>query len=304
MSKNKIVVKKRVAEDIVCWKIDCEEVAPNTAIESDKGISLLVFVDGKMAISTKGSFTVYSLFNPSKEKKCFFGNKKYDNCSIYAIDQSSEFISEWGLGGANAIPCKDKENEIAVDCNAVAYGNFSYKVEDFYSFHSYIISKGKSVITREDMREILRSNVTSIIKEYLTRELSLRGVIGCQSRIAEYAEEIMDLINARMIRQGLTVYDFNILSIDFEPRYKDKRNSINDAKIAVNYTKVANTAARDDISVDAEKTSKVIVPLVRAINDVERKNKNESEKTICPRCGEKNDASSNYCRKCGEKTKK
>lgn len=306
MGAAKIEIKKRNFEELVCWKICGEDIAPNTVLESENGITLLVNADGKSKVCMKNSTTVFGLFNPGKTTKLIGGSKPYESCEICAIDQTSEFDAEWGLGGVNAIPCQDKE--YGVDCSAVAYGNYYYKVDDFFNFYNSVPFGNNGELTKGDIREFLRSETTGIIKNYLASELMKKGVKTCQANISLYSAEIMEEINKHLESKGITVYNFVILKLDYEPRYKAQRAAINDTKMFVNLKKVANDGSRDDISVESEKTSKVIVPLVRAVNDIEHKNKEKTdsgnEYVFCSRCGEKNNKPSNFCYKCGEKLNK
>ncbi|NCA92881.1 zinc-ribbon domain-containing protein [bacterium] len=308
MGKGKLEIKKRSSEEIVCWHVEGEEITPNTVLESGAGITLLVKAEGKTKVCMKNSTTVYALFNPGKETKLLGGNKPYGDCQIYAIDQTSEFCAEWGLAGADAIPCTD--SEYGVDCTAVAFGKYFYKIDNFYNFTNALSCENSGKITRDDVREFLRAETSGVIKGYLSGELAAKGVKACHASISRYAEELTEEINRKLENKGITVYSFVILQLDYDARYKAQRGAINDTKMFVNLKKTANDGSRDDIEVEALKASNVVIPVVRAINDVEKNKKldgnvNTDEGFVfCSRCGEKNSKKSNYCQKCGEKLHK
>ena len=116
----KLVIKKRTSEELACWKVKCDGVYPNTVVEADAGLTILVNADGQNKLTTQRSFTLNSLYNPGHNTKLIGGKKPYATCEIYAIDISTEFKSEWGLAGPSALPCYDAEFEI--EAKAVCFG--------------------------------------------------------------------------------------------------------------------------------------------------------------------------------------
>ncbi len=83
-------IKKRQNEEVACWLEPVKELTPNTVITLEKGLTALVKVDGVTKILMKEKATVYSLLNPGKTTKTFFGNRPYADSEICVIDQSSE----------------------------------------------------------------------------------------------------------------------------------------------------------------------------------------------------------------------
>lgn len=250
---------------------------------------------------------VNSLMNPGKGNKLFGGNKPYDNVEIYAVDQSSEFFAEWGLAGNMAIPAYDHEND--VHCNVVAFGEYFYKIENFVNFIGSFPFNDDGIITRDDIREFLRAETAGVVKSFFTSKLNQFGLRACQSRLEEYAEDIKDTINKKLDAKGMTVYNFVVLKLSYDPKHEAVIGAIDHAKLDVKVKQITNVGHRDDISV-ARDAADIDIALIKAHGDANRPQvpaQSGSSRAIegghtivCPRCGEKN-TNSNYCCKCGEK---
>ena len=298
----KLVVKKRAAEEMACWKVSAEGVCPNTIVEMDRGLTLLLTIDGKNLMTAKNSFVVNSLLNPGKSAKLFGGKKPYASCEIYAIDISSEFKSEWGLAGPTAIPCYDAEFE--VEAKAVCFGEYYYNIDDFYAFTSALSLGEKNEISRNDVREFLRAQTAAVAKSFLTSKIAGKDIKECQGKLSEYSSDILDQLNKNFDSKGITVHSFIVASLDFEPAHKVYREKLKETKIGVKIKSVENEGRRDDISVDKEK-SEIDIGIIKAINGTDGEaSKSSGKKTRCPRCGEENESGVNYCSRCGEKLTK
>ena len=302
---NTIKIGKRSTEEVACWRVKTDTLTPNTEIIiGDDGVTALVTIDGVTRVCTKGKTTVYSMFNPGKQKKLIGGNKNYAEYDVLAIDQSSEFMAEWGLAGSNLISGKDFELDIP--CEFVAVGQYRYKIENFVGFARAFALEG-GVLTRDDIRESLRTETTAIIKNYLSAKLLAFKFEDCLANLEKYSAAILEEINARLANKGLTVYGFTISRIDYTEQHKIKRQQLHNVKASNAVNKAINEGRRDDISVEEMEAKRVVIPLIHAKNGSypEKKQEAEDHKTeeriiTCPRCGERN-VNNNYCHKCGEK---
>ena len=297
----KLEIRRRSNEEIACWKVDCKGVAPNTEIALDSGIVALVRVDEVTKTMSNGKATVFSLYNPGKKTKLIGGKKAYENCEITAIDMATELSAEWGLGGRMAIPCRD--DELGVECEAVAFGEYYYMVDDFYAFVNSLPLDGNNELTRDEIREILRNQTSGIVKGYLSGKLMSKDLKICQGEIFDYAEDLKKQLNKTLASKGLSVKTFTIERLDYTPEHKAARGALNNTKIGVKINSVANTGRLDDIKVtDAE--ADIAVKLMNAQANANRAaNQNHVNNAIsvaCPRCGQLN-TNTNYCEKCGEK---
>ncbi len=302
----KITIKKR--DNIACWKVPCEGAYPNTVIETDDGVTLVIYVDNDRKITSKRSVTLNSLVNPGKDNKLIGGKKPYKSCEIYAIDMGTEFKSEWGFAGPSAVNCYDPD--LDVEAKAVCFGEYFYVIDDFFSFVRALPMGDKEELTKNDVREFLRSVTTGIARTYIASKLAGRSVNDCQSFMSQYAEDIKENLNKQFDSKGITVNSFVISSLDYEPAHKVNREALKGAKIGVKIKGIVNEGRRDDISV-AKEASEIGVGIIKAMKDNEkddgnsRSNKEKKEtKVFCSRCGESNNSDSNYCKKCGEKLRK
>lgn len=300
---HQIEIKKRSNEGVVCWRVNADKLTPNTEIIPDKGLTVFVTVDGETKMMLGRSYIVNALFHPGKGKKMVGGNKSFDKFEIYALDQASEFEAEWGIGGATAIPCRDFELDI--DCTAVAFGKYRYKIESFANFkNSLNFASGE--ITEDDVREFLRTVTTEIIRGRLAaglvgRPLEKFDLAGCQ------AATLSD-INKRLSAHGLTVSAFSIENLSYDRAHALLRAQLNGAKAGVAIGKVVNEGRRDDIDVEAKRVNEVVVPTMNAQGNLNR-SVNEPAKAytptrgviICPRCHTENEGDAIHCKKCGEK---
>ena len=295
----KLTVKKR--DNIVCWKVDAEGACPNTLIDIDAGITLLIKADGKSNVCAKSGITLHSLFNPGKTSKLFGGKKAYGSCDIYAVNTTSDFKCEWALAAGKAMNCKDPEFDC--EAKAIARGTYMHRIKDYFRFVSNFSFEARVDITRENAREYFRTEAENVISPYLAPKVMANGVEGVQSHIGEYTEDIKYHLNRHLAERGVEVISFAVDAIDYEPAHKIHREELKKAKIGVTIKGVVNDGRRDDISVDKE-ASEIEIGLIKAMNGGGNAKKSEGDakpQIICPRCGELNNAGVNYCSRCGEK---
>ncbi len=252
---NTVEIKKRSSEELACWRVEVsEELTPNTTIDNSANLTLLVKLNGASYFCGKPSFTLYSLEAPGKKTKLIGGNKPYKTAEIIAIDQSSEFSAEWGIAGPNAIPSHDIEND--VDCKVVAFGQYFYKIENYYSFFGTLPFDSRGRISRDSIREFLRGETTGIIKSYLATVLAGMDLRDCQSRLTAYNDDIKREINKHLEVKGLTVYNFVIDRLSYDNHHGGIRSAMDEAKMGVKYQKILNEGKKavnegklDDLSV-------------------------------------------------------
>ncbi len=301
----KITIKKRT--NIACWKVPCDGACPNTVIESDDGLTLIVYVENDRKITSKHSVTLNSLVNPGKQNKLIGGWKPYTSCEIYAIDMGTEFKSEWGFAGPAAINCFDPDLE--VEAKAVCFGEYCYVIDDFFSFIRALPMGDKDEFSKNDVREFLRSITAGTARGYVSAKIAGKDLNACQAHVGEYAEDIKYELNKQFDSKGVTVNSFTI-NLDYEPSHKVAREALKGAKVDVKIKGIVNEGRRDDISV-AKAASEVDIGIIKAVkggdssksSDHHKEEKNKG-KIFCSRCGEPNNTDSNYCKKCGEKLKK
>lgn len=299
-----IEINKRSSEEIACWKLDPMEVTPNTTITVQQGVTAVIKINGVTKLLVGGSTLVNSLLNPGKGAKLFGGNKPYESVEIFAVDQSTEFFAEWGLAGNMAVPCYDEEND--VHANAVAFGEYRYRIDNFVNFIGSMTFDKDNSITRSEIREFLRATSAGVIKSYLSAALAENSIRECQANVGEISADIKDAINKVLDSKGLTVYDFVILKISYDKNHEAVIGKIDNAKIGVKVKKIENDGSLDDVKV-AKAASEVDIGIINALNNKPQQPKvvaaSEVRVVYCSRCGEKNEGG-NYCSKCGEKLHK
>ena len=301
----KISIKKRT--NIACWKINCDGACPNTVIESEEGITLVVYVENERKITYKRSVTLNGLVNPGKDTKLIGGWKPYTSCEIYAIDMGTEFVSECGFAGADAISCHDPE--LDVEAKVVCFGEYSYVIDDFFSFIRALPMGDKEEFSKNNVRDFLRSITAGTARSYISSKIAGRDFTSCQALIGEFEEDIKEQLNKSFDSKGITVNSIR-LTIDYEPAHKAAREALKGAKVGVKIKGVVNDGRRDDISV-AKAASEVDIGIIKAVKGGDNHDKKEHHKeekngvkVFCSRCGEPNNSDSNYCKKCGEKLRK
>lgn len=305
--ENRIEIKKRSAEGVVVWRIDGQNVTPNTVIAPERGITVLVTVDGESQTTSK-ECVANSLVNPGKGKKLLGGNKPYERCEIYAFDQSSEFEAEWGLGGPTAIACRDVE--IGVDCTAVAFGTYRYKIESFIAFKNAIPLDKSGVVTRNTVREFLRNETTDIIRAYLAAKIAGKDLRDCGKFFGTYQEELMEALNEKLNAKGINVYSFGISRLAFGPEHEALLKAANKVKGGNYLNHLMNEGESENIDLEAKRAHDVTIPLMNAQNGIRQGNNSDrgerssGSKCICPRCNTINEAGAIYCSRCGEKLHK
>lgn len=312
MSKNLLEINGR-GDEIVSWRVDTEDVTPNTTLAPGKGIMLLVKVDGVNKTKSGTPITMYGLFHPGKNNKLIGGNKPYEKCEIVAIDQSKEFSAEWGLGGADAISCNDPL--LGIPSELVAFGKYYYKIENYYDFvNAFNVENG--VLTRSKVREVLRDKTSNLFKGVLAPELA-DGIEKAYARLKDINKRLTKELNNLLNSMGLTVETVMVQRIDFSPEFKLIHTEFNYTIIDNRLKAIRNEGKRDDISVDASFVDSVAVPLIDAQNGTvnqprqyradrdsrsDRADRDGKDDFIyCSKCGAKLHAGDRFCKKCGNR---
>lgn len=305
----RIEIKKRSSEGVVVWRVEAADVTPNTVIAPERGITLVITADGTTKVLARENL-MNSLFNPGKKKKLIGGNKPYKHCEIYAVDQSSSFEAEWGLGGPTAIPCCD--SEIGVDCTAVAFGTYTYTIGDSLGFRTAMQLDKHGVITREEIREFLRSETTGLIRAHISAQI---GGKDWKSWPTDYTDMLAILkkeINKQLDSKGLEVTNVSIMKLSYDAKQQAVRERVGAVKAEVYIKKIENSGKRDDVDVATGYVSGVVVPIINAEKGIApgagtaKKNdaskSDDAPKTIrCPRCDTENPVGAIYCSRCSQR---
>ena len=138
-----------------------------------------------------------------------------------------------------------------------------------------------------------------------------KDIRSCQAKLADYCEDLKEKINRKLYTKGVTVYNFVISKLSYEPQHEAKRKALGDAKINVAINHVGNAGKLDDLDV-VRKAADIDIDYIKANKapgePVEprapRGPVNSGEYVFCSRCGERNVKGTNYCGKCGEKLNK
>lgn len=299
---NVIEIKNRSNEEIECWKVDVK-LTPNTVIETDGKVTVLVKVDGEKRVSMKPSTTVYGLFNPGKTNKMFGGNKEYEKSEMYVVDQSSNYVAEWALVEPNALVTIDPDFD--VEAKVFATGTYCYKIDNFFAFVSALPFDENGEVSRDAVREYLRKENVGVIKKVLGPILMRSNLNDCLASIDMHIETIKEEINKQMIAKGIEVSSFTVNQIKYTKEHEKYREELKKAKVDNVIGAVKNDGRRDDISVDKEQALVDNIRRSGVVKEGDKPKEKEEEKAwiVCPRCGEKNQGV-NYCGKCGEKLTK
>ena len=319
----RIIINKK--SGVVCWKLDCKGAYPNTEVVLEKGLTVLAKINGESKLLAKEKAFLNSLVNPGKGAKLIGGKKPYESCEMFVFDQTTEFSSEWGLAGENALACKDYDfgeeigegKRAGIDCSAVATGSFYYKIENFFSFSNAMTFNSLGEISRDDVREELRAEICAVAKAYLAKELITKGVAGCQEKLPQLAEEIKREISQIFAQKGIVVDNLIIDQIEYSREHLAVRKELSDRYVDERIIGVGNKLAKDRIDLEAKRVSEVITTMMDAQSRqfaaeqgvlseksiVKDTKQIEEKKKYCTKCGEKLDLDVNFCPKCGEKLK-
>ena len=292
----KLIIKKR--KEIAAWKVDASEVCPNTLLVVDEGLVVFVKVDGEFKYTSKSGITVHSLFNPTKSTKLFGGKKPYTECEVTVIDTETSFNSEWGFGGPNAITCKDKE--VGIRAKVRAFGTFTYKIEDYFGFARSLNFEEKDTVSREELRDELRSGCVTVVRAVLASKLANETPDECQSHMVAYREEIRKALDKALVSRGLAVNDFEIGSLQYSSEHEAKLDAIDDAKFDNVLGAIKNEGRRDDLTVKKQEAD-IDISLINANKGSADASDANNAKIYCQRCGEANVATARFCSKCGNK---
>lgn len=313
MSTNTIEIKKRTSEEITCWKVDAAELTPNTVIAVDQGITAVVKIDGQSKLLIGRSSTAHGLLNPGKTTKLIGGNKPYERAEIYAVDHSSEFKAEWGLGGPNAIPTIDPDYN--VNASAVVFGEYYYKIESYINFVNAFTFDEEGAITRNDIREYLRNEIAGIAKTFFTAKLGQFGMRACQAKLSDFAEDLKENVNKHLLAKGITVYNFTVLKFSYDPKHladiakldgKRMTNAAQDLDNANQMGQLNVVSAAADIQNKANLSMGHAIGMANghlkpdgASSYPAKKAKQPAEKVVfCAKCGKKN-TDAKFCSGCG-----
>lgn len=304
----KLEIKKR--EGILAWSVNAEGLTPNTILSFATGLVVFVKINGESKYTSKSGVTVRELFNPGKNcflTKLFTGNKPYESPEVIVIDTDTQFDSEWGFSG---LSCRDKE--IGIRAKARSYGIFSYKIEDYLTFVSSLnFDETKDHLKRETLRDELRASCVSVVQAFLSEKIAAEGLEECQAHRGTYKEAIRKNLDKLFMVRGITVYNFEIMDLQYAADHEAKLDAIDNIKLENAKGALKNEGRRDDLTVEREEVD-IGIGVIKAIKGTDKdsdkksggEKKHEEKKIFCSRCGEANPSSASFCFKCGEKLHK
>ena len=331
---NTITIRKKGVE-VAAWRFNALDATPATKIDVDDGLVALVNIEnaGAKLLFGPRSVTLYSILNPGKDAPFFGKNKVYDSVEIVVIDQSGKFNAEWGFGGVNGVTYYDDRVDIERECKLSGFGNYFYKVEEYYNFMSMADFDENGIVSRESIREFLRDEASGIIKSYITSALAKVSLEQFNMELTTHSEAVKNMINEKLRPNGIDVYNFVIGKLGYPPEHQaivDKLNAAKDdmrakqrelevATIDTEITKKKNEGALSDVAVEeaiheigrkdmtteGDVKTKIIHGYPKAEKPVKEKEEPKKEapkkKTIeCRRCRTENDADAVHCKKCGD----
>ncbi len=330
-----VVEWEEFREDMIFWKWSNREIKKGSKLIIRPGQDAIFLYNGKIEgiFTDEGDYNIESEIIPflSTLKGFKFGFNSGMRVEVLFVN-TKEFTVKWGTKNAINIPTPGMPGGMPIRAN----GTFQFKVSDYIALIDKIAGVRQSYLVED-----VRIRITSILDQLLMKWISREGkdMFNLQANSFEIAKGIREDLDMQIMKDGLTITGFNIMSFSYPKEIQDKINqnaSVGMVGDLQRYQQVTMTDGMASGKMSGGGAASDMAGMMMGMNIAKEMLKNmegssgsgnngggnapapqapakqaaqndQSEKpasgnrpNFCPNCGEKNKGS-NFCPNCGHK---
>ncbi len=294
-------------DDMIFWKWPNKEIKKGSRLIIRPGQDAIFLRDGKIegVFKDEGDYDVESQIIPflSSLKGFKFGFKTGMRAEVLFVN-TKEFTIKWGTQNPINIPVEGLAGGMPIRAN----GSLNFKVADYISLIDKVAGIKSSYLV-EDVQIRIRSVLDQLLMKWISKEG--KDMFNLQANSFEIGRGIMEDLDMELLKLGLGVTGFNIMSFNYP---EEIQNMINKT---ASHSMVGDLGKYQQISVtDAMAEGKtgggtasdmagmmmgmnIAKEMMENMKDGDSK-KGSAKVNFCPNCGEKT-GEGNFCSNCGQK---
>jgi membrane protease subunit (stomatin/prohibitin family) len=318
-----VVEWQEFRDDMIFYKWSNREIKKGSRLIIRPGQDAVFFNNGRIegVFCDEGDYDIESQIIPflSTLKGFKFGFNSGMRVEVLFVN-TKEFIVKWGTKNAINIPALGFPGGMPIRAN----GTFTFKVNDYVALIDQIAG-----VKERYLVEDVKIRITSILDQLLMKWISREGkdMFNLQSNSFEIAKGIQEDLDMEMIKSGLTITGFTVMSFSYPKEIQDmitKNASHGMVSNADRYQQISLTDGMASGKMSGGGAASDMAGMMMGMkfaekmmkqtdSDAERETssqntpppsqKNEDGKkrpNFCPNCGTKT-SGGNFCSNCGQK---
>lgn len=300
-------------DDMVFWKWSNREIKKGSKLIIKPGQDAIFLYNGKIEgiFKDSGEYDIESQIIPflSSLKGFKFGFNSGMRAEVLFVN-TKEFLIKWGTKSPINIQAPNMPGGIPIRAN----GTCTVKVNDYVTLIDKIAG-----VKQQYCVDDIKLRITSVIDQLLMKWITKEGkdMFNLQTNAFEIASGIKDDIDMQVIRDGMTVTGFQVISFNYPSEIQDMINknaaqsmvgdigryqqiSMTDAMASGNLKAGSAVGDMAGMMMGMKMANQMMEQSTQSSNTVQPRTSNANIPNFCPNCGQKT-TGSNFCPNCGQK---
>ncbi|MEH7343158.1 SPFH domain-containing protein [Bacillus sp. JJ1532] len=215
-----VVEWQEFRDDMIFYKWSNREIKKGSKLIIRPGQDAIFFNNGKIegVFRDEGEYDIESQIIPflSTLKGFRFGFNSGMRVEVLFVN-TKEFIEKWGTKNAINIPTLGLPGGMPIRAN----GTFHFKVNDYVALIDQIAGVREQYVVED-----VKIRITSILDQLLMKWISREGkdMFNLQSNSFEISKGIQEDLDMQMIKSGITITGFNVMSFSYPKEIQDMIN--------------------------------------------------------------------------------
>lgn len=306
-----VVEWEEFRDDMIFWKWSNREIKKGSKLIIQRGQDAIFIYNGRVEgiFTEEGEYNIESEIIPflSTLKGLKFGFNSGMRVEVLFVN-TKEFTVKWGTKNPINIPTLGMPGGIPIRAN----GTFQFKVDDYMTLIDKVAGVKQSYLV-EDVKIRIMSILDQLLMKWITKEG--KDMFNLQANAYEIAKGIREDLDMEVMKDGLTITGFNIMSFSYPKEIQkmiNKNASVGMVGDLEKYKQVSIIEGMSNGKSQGAGTASEMAGMVMGMKFAKEMLKEDEPKTtpqstgpskkpnFCPNCGEKNQGA-NFCPNCGYK---
>jgi membrane protease subunit (stomatin/prohibitin family) len=217
-----VVEWQEFRDDMIFYKWKNDEIKKGSRLIIRPGQDVIFLKNGKIEgiFHDEGDYDIESQIIPflSTLKGFKFGFNSGMRVEVLFVN-TKEFVVKWGTPNVINIPAQGFPGGMPVRAN----GTFTFKVKDYVAFIDQIAGVRDQFLV-EDVRIRISAVLDQLLMKWITREG--RDMFNLQANAAEIGRGIREDLDMEMMKSGITITGFTVMSFNYPKEVQDMINKI------------------------------------------------------------------------------
>ena len=217
-----VVEWQEFRDDMIFWKWKNDEIKKGSRLIIRPGQDAIFLNNGKIEgiFRDEGDYDIESQIIPflSTLKGFKFGFNSGMRVEVLFVS-TKEFVVKWGTPNVINIPAAGFPGGMPVR----AHGTYTFKVSDYVTFIDQIAGVRDQYLV-EDVRIRISAVLDQLLMKWITREG--KDMFNLQANAAEIGRGIREDLDMEMMKSGITITGFTIVSFNYPKEVQDMINKV------------------------------------------------------------------------------